>query len=197
MVVGADSMGEAAGVTVLSQSFDGECCDDTVTIGDGPAVAAGVCGPGRDVHGCDMTPADRLVTLTDSQLLVMDVARGSARAAYVPYSNFHVGAAVLTDDGIVGGCNIENASYGLTNCAERTALFSAIASGYSSAVRRPTFLAVTCPDGDPSGNPQSVMPCGACRQVMSELLDGDALIAVDGVGAFTIDELLPQAFTLS
>jgi cytidine deaminase len=120
----------------------------------------------------------------------------AADNAYSPYSQFRVGAAALTRDGtIVTGANIENASYGLTNCAERSALFAA----YSNGHREITALCVACPDvvaDDIAANPGLVMPCGACRQVMRELLAPDAPIGVVGVGVYTIDELLPQAFSL-
>lgn len=119
-------------------------------------------------------------------------ARDAATRAYVPYSSFRVGAAVLAADGtVVAGCNVENASYGLSNCAERTALFAAVAGEHRDLVA----LAVTCIDGDTS-QPGTLMPCGACRQVMVELLPGDAPVLVDGVGTTTPDELLPHAFRL-
>lgn len=120
-------------------------------------------------------------------------ARDAAQRAYVPYSSFRVGAAVLTSDGVVvHGCNVENASYGLTVCAERTALFAAVASGHRDLVA----LAVTCLDGDPT-QPATLMPCGACRQVMVELLPAHAPVVIDGVGTTTVDALLPGAFRLS
>jgi cytidine deaminase len=119
-------------------------------------------------------------------------ARVHGERAYAPYSNFRVGAAVLTSDGAtIGGCNVENASYGLANCGERTALFAAVATGHTDLVA----LAVTCLDGDPA-QPATLMPCGACRQVMVELLRPEAVVIVDGVGTFTLDELLPEAFRL-
>ena len=119
-------------------------------------------------------------------------ARVHGERAHVPYSNFRVGAAVLTADGAtVGGCNVENASYGLANCGERTALFAPVAAGHTDLVA----LAVSCLDGDPA-EPATLMPCGACRQVMVELLRPEAMVIVDGVGTFTLDELLPHAFRL-
>lgn len=123
---------------------------------------------------------------------LMAEARVYGRRAHVPYSSFRVGAAVLTGDGaIVGGCNVENASYGLSNCGERTAMFAAIAGGHTDLVA----LAVSCLDGD-KAEPATLMPCGACRQVMIELLRPDAVVIVDGVGSLTLDELLPNAFRL-
>ena len=119
-------------------------------------------------------------------------ARLHGERAHVPYSNFRVGAAVLTGDGAtVGGCNVENASYGLANCGERTAMFAAVAAGHTDLVA----LAVSCLDGN-AEHPATLMPCGACRQVMVELLRPDALVIVDGVGSFSLDELLPNAFRL-
>ena len=128
---------------------------------------------------------------------LLEAARAAAQHSHSPYSGFRVGAAVLGADGtLAAGTNIESASYGLTVCAERGAMFAAIAAGHGPS----TELAVSCPDvpaDEVAANPQTVMPCGACRQVMSELLAPDAHIHVDGVGTFTIDELLPAAFTLN
>jgi cytidine deaminase len=125
-------------------------------------------------------------------------ARAAAERAYVPYSKFRVGAAVVAEgadraDGVTfTGCNIENASYGLTVCAERVALFTAVAAGH----RRVRRLAVTCVDASPALGPDGRMPCGACRQVMAELMGLDGEVLVDGVGTFRVSDLLPRAFTL-
>jgi cytidine deaminase len=128
--------------------------------------------------------ADDLV----QQLLV--TARTFAERAYVPYSSFPVGSAVLTDDGsIVGGVNIENASYGLTVCGERVAIFTAAAMGHrvirAVAVSAPLALGAT--------------PCGACRQVMNEFkpVDGDLIVVLDGADGplqVPLRGLLPNAF---
>ena len=119
-------------------------------------------------------------------------ARQAATRAHCPYSNFHVGAAVRCEDGsVIDGCNVENASYGLSICAERVALFAAIAQG-----KRPLELAVSCVDAQTDAAPCSRMPCGACRQVMQELLPNGADVFIDGVGSMTLDQLLPQAFQL-
>jgi cytidine deaminase len=116
-------------------------------------------------------------------------ARAAADHAYVPYSRVRVGAAVEDARGAVFvGCNVESASYSLTICAERNAIFSAIAAG---AARPFTALAVSCVDASDGGT-----PCGACRQVIFEHLAADARIYVDGVGEFTPTTLLPHAFTL-
>ncbi len=90
---------------------------------------------------------------------LLSVAREFAGNAYVPYSSFPVGAAVLTEDGsIIGGVNIENASYGLTVCGERVAIFTAAATGH----RTLQAVAVSAPKAS------GTTPCGACRQVMNE-----------------------------
>lgn len=112
--------------------------------------------------------------------------------AYAPYSRFRVGAAVVAGGRTFLGCNIENASYGLTVCAERVAMFEAVAAGCRPIER----LAVACPDAAPYLGDAGRMPCGACRQVMAELLAPDAEIMVDGVGTFRLDDLLPRAFRL-
>ena len=123
---------------------------------------------------------------------LLERARMAASRAHCPYSQFHVGAAVLCDDGsVIEGCNVENASYGLTVCAERVALFSAISQG-----KRPIELAVSCVDAQDEAAVSSRMPCGACRQVMQELLPPDADIHVDGVGRRSLQQLLPEAFQL-
>ena len=121
-------------------------------------------------------------------------ARKAATRAHCPYSNFHVGAAVRCDDGsVIDGCNVENASYGLSICAERVALFTAISQG-----KRPLELAVSCVDAQTdAAAPGSRMPCGACRQVMQELLPAEAKIHIDGVGTRTMQLLMPEAFRLN
>ena len=92
---------------------------------------------------------------------LLDEARAAREKAYVPYSRFQVGAALQTSDGaIYHGCNVENASFGLTNCAERTAFFRAIADGH-----RPGDFVALAVVGDTRG---PIAPCGACRQVILE-----------------------------
>jgi len=124
---------------------------------------------------------------------LMQEAVAARQRAYAPYSKFHVGAALLTADGkVFHGCNVENASYGLCNCAERTALFAAIAAGYKPGDFR--TLAVV---GD---TPGPIAPCGACRQVMIEL--GSAALEVvltnlkGAVEVTSAKALLPGAFYL-
>lgn len=121
---------------------------------------------------------------------LLEEAKKAREFAYVPYSKFKVGAALLTEDGqIIRGCNVENASYGLCNCAERTALFKA----YSDGVTKFKAMAIVADTDGPCA------PCGACRQVISELtpkgmpiyltnLKGDVLET-------NIETLLPGAFT--
>ncbi len=115
-------------------------------------------------------------------------AEAARRHAHAPYSRYHVGAAVEAEDGaIYAGCNVENASYGLTICAERAAVCAAVAAG-TRRIRR----AVVVTDSDPPG-----APCGACRQVLAEFgLD----LEVTAIGPkrtmrWTLRELLPDAFT--
>jgi cytidine deaminase len=114
-------------------------------------------------------------------------ARAARERAYAPYSEFAVGAALLCADGsVVSGCNVENGSYGLTICAERNAVFAAVASG------RRTFTAIAV-----AGAPESVTsPCGACRQVMAEFAPELRVLYTvpDGVADTKLSELLPQPF---
>ncbi|ABY91717.1 MAG: Cytidine deaminase [Caldanaerobacter subterraneus] len=121
---------------------------------------------------------------------LVELAKDAREKAYVPYSHFKVGACVLTEDGkAYQGCNIENASYGLTNCAERTALFSAYANGD----RKLKAIAVVADTEGP------VSPCGACRQVMMELGGEDMVVILSNMkgdyAVVTVKDLLPGAFT--
>ncbi|WP_372797774.1 cytidine deaminase [Pontiella sp.] len=110
--------------------------------------------------------------------------------AHAPYSGYRVGAALLCEDGTVfTGCNVENASYGLTNCAERTAVFAAVSGG------RKTFKAIAIA----SSTAPAPFPCGACRQVLAEFCDPALNVYIaDGAGfkTCTLGELLPHAFDL-
>ena len=130
--------------------------------------------------------------MMDSEIrrTLLDHARRAAENAYVPYSSFPVGAALLLTDGsIITGANIENASYPLTICAERSAVASAASAGH----REIRAVAVSAPRS------RGTSPCGACRQVLNEFrpVDGDmAIILDDGEDGIvtSIEELLPRAF---
>ncbi|MDT3495862.1 cytidine deaminase [Bacillus toyonensis] len=111
--------------------------------------------------------------------------------AYIPYSKFPVGAALVTKEGkIYTGCNIENASYGLCNCAERTAIFKAVSEGE----RDFSYLVIT---GETDG---PISPCGACRQVIAEFCDPKMRVLLTNVKddekEVTVEQLLPGAFTI-
>ena len=122
---------------------------------------------------------------TDDELI--EAAWKVREMAYAPYSNFHVGAALLAGDGrIFPGCNVENISYGLTNCAERVAMGAAIAAGARS-FEKVVVVADTA---------QPISPCGACRQVLAEFGVKTVILAnrTERV-EFSLEELLPRAST--
>ena len=120
---------------------------------------------------------------------LIDFAKKAAENAYAPYSKFKVGAALLTKDGkIFTGCNVENASYGLTMCAERVAIFKAVSEGY----REFEAIAIYAEGNMP-------YPCGACRQVIAEFVDKKFLFIIsngDKVETYTLRDLLPFTFSL-
>ncbi|HEV8224113.1 MAG TPA: cytidine deaminase [Rubrobacteraceae bacterium] len=119
---------------------------------------------------------------------VMDAARDASRNAYAPYSNFRVGAAILTEGGqIHAGCNVENASYGLAICAERNAAFAmALANPEDREIR---LVAVFSPDAAPC------FPCGACRQVLREFGCKEVVVEeAAGLRSYPFDEILPYSF---
>jgi len=123
---------------------------------------------------------------------LIEAARDAAQKAYARYSDYKVGAALLCADGdVFVGCNVENASYGLTNCAERTAVFSAIAAGH----RRDFVALAIVADGG-----SMPYPCGACRQVLSEFCRDEFSIyiakvdALDDYEVASLGELLPHSF---
>ena len=126
--------------------------------------------------------------IAEDQLIA--AARAVARHAHCRYSNFHVGAALEATDGrVFTGCNVENASYGLTVCAERTAVFKAVSEGVRSFRR----IAIYCP------TPQPSVPCGACRQVLAEFAPRlELVICCDGpeVRRVTLEQLFPDPFLL-
>ena len=124
--------------------------------------------------------------MTDNELI--EIARQYRENAYTPYSHFKVGAAVLAASGkVYGGCNIENSSYGLTNCAERTAIFKAVSEGE----REFAALAVIADTDGPCS------PCGACRQVIADFRIPRIIVAnlKGDVKTMTLGELLPFAFS--
>ena len=128
--------------------------------------------------------------MIDTELIT--VATEVAAFAHCPYSHFRVGAAVLADGQVFRGCNVENASFGLTICAERAAIFAAVAAG----CKRLAAVAISCPDAPSTGGISRHMPCGACRQVMAEFGDDDTRVLVEGIGEFRLGELLKHPFRL-
>lgn len=120
-------------------------------------------------------------------------AKLASTRAYAPFSNFPVGAALeLTNGEIITGCNVENSSYGLSNCAERTAIFTAIAQGYKGSDIRSVTIYIP--------GSEAVAPCGACRQVLAEFLASDTPVFSTSDGQerqWSIGELLPDAFSFN
>jgi len=132
--------------------------------------------------------------MTPEQLI--EKAKEAMQHAYVPYSGYKVGAALLCADGTVyGGCNIENASYSPTNCAERTAFFKAVYDGQRD------FVAIAVVGGKDGKITGAFPPCGVCRQVMREFCKDDFMIYVGGAGdsyqALTMAQILPYSFNAS
>lgn len=129
-----------------------------------------------------------MTTLDELAKMAIDASNN----AYVPYSHFKVGAALIADNGkIYTGCNIENGSYGLTMCAERTAIYKAISDG----AKKINAIAIA------GGIETPAYPCGACRQVLSEFCEESAAVCcltLDGKKreVFTLGELLPKSFNL-
>ena len=131
--------------------------------------------------------------MTDEQLI--DAARNMLQYSYSPYSHFRVGAALLSSDRrVFTGCNIENAAYGPSMCAERVAFFNAVSTGVRG------FAAIAIVGGRDGVITDYCPPCGVCRQVMSEFCKGDfRIILTNGSGKVkvkTLDELLPERFSL-
>ena len=128
---------------------------------------------------------------------IRELIRGALEArtmSYAPYSHFQVGAALLTSSGnIYRGCNIENAAYGPTNCAERTAFFKAVSEGERQ------FEAIAIVGGDESGIDSYATPCGVCRQVMMEFCNPETFRiyvakSLEEYKEFTLEQLLPEGF---
>ena len=126
---------------------------------------------------------------------LIELAHQARAHAYAPYSHFTVGAALLTEDGqVFSGCNAENASYGASNCAERTAFFKAVSEGHTKFSK----IAIVGGEKDAANCP-TCYPCGICRQVMYEFCDPARFTVIlegsDGnILRFTLGELLPRAF---
>ncbi len=122
---------------------------------------------------------------------LINAAIEASKKAYAPYSNFHVGAALLTKSGkIFQGCNVENASFGATNCAERTAIFSAVVNGETKFEKLVIYVA----------RKEFTPPCGICRQVISEFSHDIEIILANNCGEVkrtNIRELLPLSFELN
>lgn len=123
----------------------------------------------------------------------MSKAHSARKKSYSPYSHFRVGAALLTKSGkVYTGCNIENAAYSATNCAERTAIFKAVSEGERD------FEAIAIVGGKEGEISDFCAPCGVCRQVIAEFCQKDFKIVLGNKNKFevyTLDELLPFAFT--
>lgn len=120
---------------------------------------------------------------------LMKIAKEAMRFSYAPYSKFYVGAALITkEEKVYTGCNIENASYGATNCAERTAIFKAVSEGEHQF----TKIAIAASDGS------TAYPCGICLQVMNEFMpEGEILLEKDEqLMSYHLKELLPLGFNL-
>ena len=125
----------------------------------------------------------------DNKALI-DMALKAMENAYAPYSGFKVGAAILcSDKKVYTGCNIENSSYGASNCAERTAIFKAVSEGEREFEK----IAIVSSSGD------FTFPCGICRQVLSEFMYDKTVVLFsekDGIMEFKVKDLLPEAFRL-
>ena len=125
---------------------------------------------------------------------LINEALNARNHAYAPYSQFMVGAALITeDDSVYTGCNVENASYGATNCAERTAIFKAVSAGER------LIKAIAIVGGVKDGDMTYAYPCGVCRQVLREFSNpGDLVIIVaknqDDYKTYSLEELLPESF---
>lgn len=146
--------------------------------------------------------SDREVEIAE----LLEAAREAAGRAYAPYSNFAVGCAVMAcnlhdERRMTTGCNIENASYGATMCAERTAIFASVSQGY----RDFKYLALSTSNSVSESDLSLRSPCGLCRQVMSEFFSPETILVIDGgtnkqkkncIDIATIDTLLPWRFRL-
>lgn len=151
----------------------------------------------RDIINIDLPTLRRLLYMEeiDAKLLIRKAIE-MMDYSYAPYSNFHVGAALLAKDGTVyTGCNIENAAYGPSNCAERTAIFKAVSEGCRD------FKAIAIVGGPEGKIEDYCPPCGVCRQVMSEFCKKDFKIILakseDDYKYYSLEDLLPLSFSLN
>ncbi len=143
---------------------------------------------------CDAEAELEVDDVDDEQInkMLITKAKAAMKLAYAPYSKFKVGAALITENGkVYTGCNIENASFGATNCAERTAIFKAVSVG-DKVIKRIAIV---------SGKGEITYPCGVCRQVMSEFMDEDAVVVLgykDGdeelIKEYKFSDLMPYGF---
>jgi cytidine deaminase len=136
-----------------------------------------------------MSSIDDIEPLTDAEREeLLRAASAVAEKAYAPYSNFRVGTAILGERATYTGVNVENASYGLAICAERSALAAAVAAGE----KKIRGIAIACVDA--SADSSAGMPCGACRQWMLELASHAEILILGKNRSFRIEELLPRPF---
>ncbi|MFM7075157.1 MAG: cytidine deaminase [Planctomycetaceae bacterium] len=151
-------------------------------------IAAPVDLPGRRAAA----PRSPVTQAPPTDKLLLAAARAAGRHAHAPYSGWHVGAAALfaeTGSTIHRGANVENGSFGLTICAERTAVFAGVVAGG----RRLTRLALACTDAS-GATVAGIVPCGACLQVIAEFAPPDCPIVIDGGRTFRLADLLPRPF---
>lgn len=127
--------------------------------------------------------------VTAEELILL--ARAAATRAYAPYSNYFVGAAIVFENAprVYSGCNVENASYGLTICAERVAACAGVAAGFNKI--SDVAIALLDKNKQPA---QCFMPCGACRQFLAEFATDKTRVIVDNYGSWQFGDLLPHAF---
>ena len=167
-------------------STNNHCSDYPRT--EGSRASRGLAGSDR--VNCSLPP--------ETIARLIHTALDARRFSYAPYSHYCVGAAVLTEDGSVfDGCNIENASYGATICAERTAIFAAVSKGHRSLI---ALALAAAPEGvEPSAIKDYPSPCGICRQVMREFADPSGFKVIlakspEDYRILTLTELLPESF---
>ena len=151
----------------------------------------------KDARSTSLKYPEKATAVLAPDITEATLAAAAVRAmqhSWSPYSRFRVGAALLTTDGTVyTGCNIENASFGATNCAERTAIFKAVSEGKTD------FSAIAIAGGPEGRIGDICTPCGICRQVLSEFCGPDLIVLLvhkDGFDRYTLGDLLPLSFSL-